>query len=41
MTNVSTEDKFGHDMLADYDVPLEYRDLNTYSTASGLSGIMK
>jgi hypothetical protein len=41
MTNVSTEDKFGHDMLADYDVPPEYRDLNTYSTPSGLSGIMK
>jgi Protein of unknown function (DUF1329) len=41
MTNVSTQDKYGHDMLADYDVPGEYRNLDTYSTPAGLAGIMK
>jgi hypothetical protein len=41
MTNVSTQDKHGHDMLADYDVPSEYRNLDTYSTPAGLAGIMK
>jgi hypothetical protein len=41
MTNVSTEDKFGHDMLADDDAPAEYRNLETYSTPAGLAGIMR
>jgi Protein of unknown function (DUF1329) len=41
MTNVSTQDKNGHDMLTDYDVPGEYRNLDTYSTPGGLAGIMK
>jgi hypothetical protein len=41
MTNVSTQDEHGHDMLTDYDVPGEYRNLETYSTPAGLAGIMK
>jgi hypothetical protein len=41
MTNVSTQDKHGHDMLTDYDVPGEYRNLDTYSTPAGIAGIMK
>jgi hypothetical protein len=28
-------------MLTDYDVPGEYRNLDTYSTPGGLAGIMK
>jgi hypothetical protein len=41
MTNVSTQDEHGHDMLTDYDVPAEYRNLESYSTPAGLAGIMK
>jgi Protein of unknown function (DUF1329) len=41
MTNVSTQDKYGHDLLADYDVPPEYRSFAAYSTPSGLAGIMR
>lgn len=41
MTNVSTQDKYGHDLLADYDVPAEYQDFSTYATPAGLARIMK
>lgn len=41
MTNVSTEDEYGHDLLADYDVPREYWDFRTYSSPVGLVEIMK
>jgi hypothetical protein len=41
MTNVSTEDKYGHDMLIDFDAPAEYRDYKRYATPGGLMGIMK
>jgi uncharacterized protein DUF1329 len=41
MTNVSTQDKYGHDLLADYDVPPEYNNFAAFSTPSGLAGIMK
>jgi hypothetical protein len=41
MTNVSTQDKYGHDLLADYDVPAEYQNFTAYATPAGLAGIMK
>lgn len=41
MTNVSTQDKYGHDLLADYDVPAEFQDFSTYATPAGLARIMK
>ena len=41
MTNVSTQDKDGDDMLADSDAPAEYRNLIAYSTPAGLYAILK
>jgi hypothetical protein len=41
MTNASTQDKQGHDILVDYDVPGEYQNFNLYSTSAGLAQIMK
>jgi hypothetical protein len=41
MTNVSTEDEYGRDMLTNEDVPPEYQDFNIYATPGGLMGIMK
>jgi uncharacterized protein DUF1329 len=41
MTNVTTQNKLGDDMLTDDDVPAEYRDLVAYSTPAGLYGILK
>jgi hypothetical protein len=41
MTNVSTQDKHGHDLLADYDVPAEYQNFDAYATPAGLASIMK
>lgn len=41
MTNVSTQDKYGHDLLSDYDVPAEYQNFATYATPAGLVGIMR
>jgi Protein of unknown function (DUF1329) len=41
MTNVSTQDKYGDDMLADSDAPAEYRSLIAYSTPAGLYAILK
>jgi hypothetical protein len=41
MTNVSTEDQQGDDMLIDVDAPAEYQDYKRYATPGGLMGIMK
>jgi hypothetical protein len=41
MTNASTQDKQGHDILVNYDVPGEYRNFTRYSTPAGLAEIMK
>ena len=41
MTNVSTQDKYGHDLLADYDVAGEYQNFDAYATPSGVANIMK
>ena len=41
MTNVSTEDEYGHDMLTNEDAPAEYQDFNGYSTPGGLMEIMR
>jgi uncharacterized protein DUF1329 len=41
MTNVTTQNKLGDDMLTDDDVPAQYRDLVAYSTPAGLYGILK
>ena len=41
MTNASTEDEKGHDLLVDYDVPQMYRDAPTYVTPAGLHESLK
>ena len=41
MTNTSTEDEYGHDMLTNEDAPPEYQDFNIYATPGGLMGIMR
>ena len=41
LTNVSTEDKFGHDLLPNTAAPAEYRDFTRYSTPSGLAQILQ
>jgi hypothetical protein len=41
MTNASTQNKEGHDILVNYDVPGEYRNFTLYSTPAGLAQIMK
>ena len=41
MTNVSTQDKFGHDLLPNTAAPSEYRDLNKYATPGGLAQIVQ
>jgi hypothetical protein len=41
MTNVSTQDKFGHDLLPNSAAPVEYRDLNKYATPGGLAQILQ
>jgi hypothetical protein len=41
MTNVSTEDEQGHDLLADFDVPTRYRDLASFVTPAGLHESLK
>jgi hypothetical protein len=41
MTNVSTQDRYGHDLLADHDVAPEYQSFAAYATPSGLANIMK
>jgi hypothetical protein len=41
MTNVSTVDKYGHDMLTNEDAPAEYQDFNSYATPGGLMEIMR
>jgi hypothetical protein len=41
MTTGTTQDKNGHDVLINADVPAEYRDVARYSTPGGLVQIMK
>jgi len=41
MTNVSTQDQSGHDVLVDDDVPAQYDNYVMYSTPAGLAQIMK
>jgi MSHA biogenesis protein MshM len=41
MTNISTEDEQGHDLLADYDLPAEYWDLATFVTPAGASRVFE
>jgi hypothetical protein len=41
MTNASTQDKYGHDLVANSDVPSEYQDFAKYATPAGLAQIMK
>jgi hypothetical protein len=41
MTNASTQDKYGHDLVANSDVPSEFQDFAKYATAGGLAQIMK
>jgi hypothetical protein len=41
MTNVSTQDKFGHDLLPNRAAPAKYQDFDKYSTPSGLAQIMR
>jgi Protein of unknown function (DUF1329) len=41
MTNLSTEDKFGHDLLPNTAAPAEYQDINRYSMPGGLVQILK
>ena len=41
MTCGSTQDKYGHDLLVNSDVPPEYQDFNKYATPGGLLQIMK
>jgi hypothetical protein len=41
LTTGTTQDKYGHDVLIDSDVPAQYRDLARYSTPGGLVQIMK
>jgi Protein of unknown function (DUF1329) len=41
MTTGTTEDKYGHDVSINADVPGEYRDLAKYSTPGGLIQVMK
>jgi hypothetical protein len=41
LTNVSTQDRFGHDMLPDGAAPVQYQDFTKYSTPGGLLQIMR
>lgn len=41
MTSGSTQDKYGHDLLANSEVPAEYQDFAKYATPGGLAQIMK
>jgi hypothetical protein len=41
MTNVSTQDKFGNDLLPNSAAPPEYQDFNKYSTPGGLLQILR
>jgi len=41
MTSGSTQDKYGHDLLINSDVPAEYQDFDKYATPGGLLQIMK
>jgi Protein of unknown function (DUF1329) len=41
MTNASTQDKDGRDLLANSTAPAEYQDLSRYATPGGLAQIMK
>jgi hypothetical protein len=41
MTNVSTQDKFGDDLLPNSAAPMEYRDFNKYATPGGLAQILQ
>jgi hypothetical protein len=41
MTSVSTQDKFGHDLLPNSAAPPEYQDFNKYSTPGGLLQILR
>ena len=41
MTNASTQDKYGHDLVATSDVPSEYQDFAKYATPGGLAQIMR
>jgi hypothetical protein len=40
MTNASTQDKLGHDLLHNEQVPPQYMDFNKYATTAGLSQIL-
>jgi Protein of unknown function (DUF1329) len=41
MTNVSTEDEMGHDLLADVDIPKRYLDVASFATPAGLRETLK
>jgi len=41
MTNVSTQDKFGHDLLANSAALAKYQEFDKYSPPSGLAQILR
>ncbi len=41
MTNVSTQDKFGHDLLPNSAAPAKYQEFDKYSTPGGLAQILR
>jgi hypothetical protein len=41
MTCGSTQDKYGHDVLVDSDVPSEYQDFSKFGSPAGLMQILE